>query len=406
MSDKTTSTTASSINVTTSSSEGSAYTSIQEGATKLRLKRTKSKTSSDAPEAATSPYIDVESVEEESHGGITIPPSISLTPVCTSELASTSIRKSPFLSISNVTSLGKRKREEVEEEQEENEEEEQGKIAALHVKAKRSCRPPSSASSSQINRPRSSMFPIFTASSTSNYPPSSHQLTASSQQLPTNTTTQNFLSLSNNPTVITSYRAPLCSTIAPQSPLQQLMSFTNTYITNTSQPLTTRYLSNPQTVTTATITNPRQSAPTFMSAQPTPTTHVVSLPQPTDELPLRTTAFMNELRRIGNIQARNVGVTQPETPYLFYQHQADTMQSLLPLDRDREQLAFRKLLTIQNQIDECQARLTLVLNSGQSFVRNEQTKRRLNIIVNRLTSHLVDLKNVASGIDAVINPNF
>ena len=43
---------------------------------------------------------------------------------------------------------------------------------------------------------------------------------------------------------------------------------------------------------------------------------------------------MNELRRVGNIQARNASVTQPVIPYLFYQHQADTMQSLLLLDRD------------------------------------------------------------------------
>ena len=76
----TTATTASSVNVTTPS-EGSAYTSIQEGAMKLRLKRTKSKTSIDAPEAATLPYIDEESVEEESHSGITFPPSISLMQV-------------------------------------------------------------------------------------------------------------------------------------------------------------------------------------------------------------------------------------------------------------------------------------------------------------------------------------
>ena len=113
----TTATTASSVNVTTPS-EGSAYTSIQEGAMKLRLKRTKSKTSIDAPEAATSPYIDVESVEEESHSGITFPPSISLTQVCSSESASTSTRKSPFLTISEVTSLRKRKMNEEEEEEE------------------------------------------------------------------------------------------------------------------------------------------------------------------------------------------------------------------------------------------------------------------------------------------------
>ena len=251
------------------------------------------------------------------------------------------------------------------------------------------------------------MFPIFTASSTSNYPPSSHQLPASSQPLSSNTTTtQNFISFSNNPTPITNNRATLCSTSVCQSPMQQLMTLANTYISNPSQPLTSRYLTNLQTVTTATATNPRQIATTSITTQPTPATHVVSLPQPTDELPLRTTAFMNELRRVGNIQARNASVTQPEIPYLFYQHQADTMQSLLPLDRDREHLAFRKLMTIQNQIEECQARLSLVLGSGRSFVRDERTKRRLNIIVNRLTSHLVDLKNVASGIDAVISPNF
>ena len=115
---------------------------------------------------------------------------------------------------------------------------------------------------------------------------------------------------------------------------------------------------------------------------------------------------MFELRRVGHIQAINAGITHSESPYLFHQHQADAMQSLLPLNRNREYLAFRKLMTVQNQIEECQALLSLVLNSGQPFVRNEYTKRRLNNIVSRLTSHLVDLKNASNGIDAVINPHF
>ena len=98
---------------------------------KLRLTRRKTNTSIDAPRATTSPYIDVESMEEESDFA--------------SMLSTTrSTRKSPLSSISGVTSPRKRKMEE-EENEEEGEMGEQEKTSS-NVKAKKSCCPSSTTS--------------------------------------------------------------------------------------------------------------------------------------------------------------------------------------------------------------------------------------------------------------------
>ncbi len=344
-------TTASSDNVTTPSE---SYTSSQEGLMKLRLFRN-TNTPIDDPETTTSsqPVIDVESIEEESqHPNIAVSPS------------------------------RKRKIDEKEEED------------TSKIKAKKS-RP--SLLIQQLDAP-----PLPLSSTTT-------------------TTAQNSTTFSHNPIPTTQYRASLGSTPFSQSTtLQQLSTSNNTFVSNPSQPLTSRYLTNPpQTVTTATTrvlnnpqiqtpaaaTNSRQIPISTPHLNPPPSHNNISLPQPTGELPSYTSAFMLELRRVGHIQARNAGLTHSEPPYLFHPHQADAMQRLLPLDRNREYLAFRKLMTVQNQIEECQALLSLLLHSGRAFVRNGYTIRRLNDIVSRLTSHLVELKNVSKGIDAVINPH-
>ena len=107
-------TTASSDNVTTPLE---SYTSSQEGVLKLRLfKKTSTNTLIDDPEATTSPVIDV---EYESHSNITVPPSINLTLIYSSESTTTSTKKSPYLSISGNTFSRKRKINENEEEEEE-----------------------------------------------------------------------------------------------------------------------------------------------------------------------------------------------------------------------------------------------------------------------------------------------
>ena len=343
-------TTASSDNVTTPSE---SYKSSQEGVLKLRLFKN-TKTLIDDPEATTSPVIDV---EHESHSNITVPPSINLTLIYSSEPTTTSTKKSPFLSISGNTFSRKRKINENEEEEEENEEEKEKseEKTTLNIKAKKSRR-------SSLN----------------------HQLITSSQPLSTTTTTtaQNFMSFSHNPNPTTHYRASLGSTSVSQSSLslQQLMTLNNTFISNPSQPLTSRYLTNPQTVTTATIrflNNPQTlttAAATNSHQIPisttnlNPPTHNISLPQPTGELSPNISAFMFELRRVGNIQ--------------------------------------RKLMIVQKQIQYFQDLLSLLLNYRRPFVRNKFTIRRLDIIASRMTSNLVDLKNMVSGNDAVINPHF
>ena len=128
--------------------------------------------------------------------------------------------------------------------------------------------------------------------------------------------------------------------------MQQPIPPTFTYPT---QSLIPRYL---PILHTATANNPHQITTQQAS------THIVSLPQSPEDLPVRKMHFINELRRMGFLQARNAGMNQSENPFLFNQQQMDRMQSLLPLDRHREHLASRRLKTIQSQIEECQVRLS------------------------------------------------
>ena len=285
-------------------------------------------------------------------------------------------------------------REEEEEEEElrvDEEMEEQESVNPIDVSAKKSCPPPSlTRTISFVDRPPSSVM--------ANNP------SCSSRQLPTSSRT--FSTAAPNVTYSAPaphYRAPLCSTSSFQPPMQQLMPLVNSHTSYPAQSLSSRYLPFLQPATTTTAINPHQITTQTAAS----TARVVSLPQSSDELPFRKMACIHELRRLGHLQARNTGTGQAETPYLFYQHQADMMQGLLPLDRQQEQLAFQRLKTIFSQIDECQARLSIALGSGngRDFVRDDRAKSRLNFIVNRMTAHVIDLKNVAAGLDAVINPN-
>ena len=114
---------------------------------------------------------------------------------------------------------------------------------------------------------------------------------------------------------------------------------------------------------------------------------------------------MWELRRMGLLQARNAGVSQPENPFLFNSHQTIKMQKMLPLDRHREHMAYTRLKTIFNQINECQQQLSSILlpANGRDFIRDGRTRTVLNSILNYMTNLLIDMKNVSSGMDAVIN---
>ena len=104
---------ASSNNVTTPLE---SYTSSQEGVLKLRLfKKTSTNTLIDDPEATTSPVIDV---EYESHFNITVPPSINLTLIYSSEPTTTSsknllicqFREIPFQEKERSMKMRKRRR--------------------------------------------------------------------------------------------------------------------------------------------------------------------------------------------------------------------------------------------------------------------------------------------------------
>ena len=80
------------------------------------------------------------------------------------------------------------------------------------------------------------------------------------------------------------------------------------------------------------------------------------------------------------------------------------MQNLLPLDRQKEFMALMKLRAISDQFYECQRRLVALFPSdGVSFVRDDRTKARLNLIINLLMHRLSDLKNIASGLDSIMD---
>ena len=80
------------------------------------------------------------------------------------------------------------------------------------------------------------------------------------------------------------------------------------------------------------------------------------------------------------------------------------MQNLLPLNIQQEFTAFLKLRDIRTQLQECQHRLTAVFPPDErSFIRDNRTKNKLNVIINILTHRLSDIKNIASGLDSVIN---
>ena len=68
-------------------------------------------------------------------------------------------------------------------------------------------------------------------------------------------------------------------------------------------------------------------------------------------------------------------------------------------------MAYTRLKTIYGQIDECQQCLSSILlpENGRDFVRDDRTRTRLSFILNRMTNHLIDMKNVSTGLDAVIN---
>ena len=80
------------------------------------------------------------------------------------------------------------------------------------------------------------------------------------------------------------------------------------------------------------------------------------------------------------------------------------MQNLLPLDRQKEFSALMKLRAIGTQFQECQHCLSAIFTSdGINFVRDSRTKARLNIIINLLTHRLSDIKNIASGLDSIMD---
>ena len=114
---------------------------------------------------------------------------------------------------------------------------------------------------------------------------------------------------------------------------------------------------------------------------------------------------MYQLKRAGQSQAQTATSQHELTnAYLFTQEQALQMQNLLPLNIQQEFTAFLKLRDIRAHLQECQHRLTAVFPpDGRNFIRDDRTKARLNIIINMLTHRLSDIKNIASGLDSVIN---
>ena len=265
--------------------------------------------------------------------------------------------------------------------------------------------------------PPTSSSHISFQSQSSNIPILSHLLRASSPS-PLSVITQ---SLSLATRSMWHYRTPLCSpspsisirpnqqTFSPfiptpdplqaltarfSSPPPQNMSFPPTTVTNTvpSSSFTRQLVDQPLPRTTATATSASINVPVPPS-------------QVSNYLPLYKLSTMYQLKRAGLAQAWNAtGQNVLENTYLFTQEQAMQMQNLLPLDRQKEFLALMKLRAIGTQFQECQRCLSAIFPSdGINFVRDNRTKARLNIIINLLTHRLSDIKNIASGLDSIMD---
>ena len=172
------------------------------------------------------------------------------------------------------------------------------------------------------------------------------------------------------------------------------MSFPPTTVANTvpSSSFTRQLVDQPLLRTAATATSASMNVPVPPS-------------QASNYLPLYKLSTMYQLKRAGLDQARNAtGQNALESTYLFTQEQAIQMQNLLPLDRQKEFMALMKLRAICTQFQECQRHLSAIFPSdGINFVRDNRTKARLNIIINLLTHRLSDIKNIASGLDSIMD---